>query len=187
MHTHTALWHAAAHRKRLLIYKPAGTPHHTVVQCTQVNNMEEQHCGTKCITQWHNAQNNTEVHNAQNWGTPMDETRRGTQRSAGRISLHQEGGGMVIIRLHYYHIALSFNITYRGMFKMAPCLWIWHLNISRRKYQSWMFNKVKDAKIIQMKKKTFGLNIAWNKQCKDYGKATVWPVVINLSSGHTHT
>ena len=62
----------------------------------------------------HNAQhgevNNAqhgEAHNAKHDGTPMDETRRGTQRSAGRISLHQEGGGMVLMKLHYHYITFS--------------------------------------------------------------------------------
>ena len=48
-----------------------------------------------------------DAHNVQHVGTPMDETRRGTQRSAGRISLHQEGGGMVIMKFHYHYVTYS--------------------------------------------------------------------------------
>ena len=54
---------------------------------TVYNSVAEQHSEEKQNGLWHS-------------GTPRVETRRGTQCSAGRITLHQGGGGMAAIKLH---------------------------------------------------------------------------------------
>ena len=57
---------------------------------TVYDSVAEQHSEEKQNGLWHSWHS----------GTPRVETRRGTQCSAGRITLHQGGGGMAALKLH---------------------------------------------------------------------------------------